>query len=110
MALGLPVLAATWVLVLVLATVVRRTTLPAATLSVELAVLVAVALAAAAACWRRGDPEPGRLVAPLLVLAGASVLVVAGALGVDPSLSGRAPGGGSQVTVAWGVTGAVAVG
>ena len=79
-----------WVVVLVGLTPTRGLSVSAAT--VETACLVGLSLAASAVLADRGEPEPGNLVAVLVVLVGVSAILVGGGLGFDPYLSGHGTG------------------
>jgi len=71
---GMAVLAAAWAVILL---VLGRQGVPpsAAVITIEVGVLVAIALALAAVLVWRGDPVPGSRVAPVLGLAGVTALI-----------------------------------
>ncbi len=78
---GLAVAAAAWTVVVILLN--WRSPRPStSTLTVEVVALVSVALAAAAVTARRGEPEPGNLVAPTIVLLGVGALIAQPALNI----------------------------
>jgi hypothetical protein len=80
---------------------------PLAESSGELLVMVLAAIAAAATLFRLGDPEPGVVVAPLLVVLGLAMTIVAGMVGSPVFLTGAEPTPGR--VAGWGAAGAVAV-
>jgi hypothetical protein len=78
---GLAAAGAAWTIVVVLLN--RQSPTPStSTLTIEVAALVSVAVAAAAVTARRGEPEPGNLVAPAIVLLGAGALIAQPALNI----------------------------
>ena len=54
----------------------------------EVAALISVAVAAAALTARRGEPEPGNLVAPTIVLLGVGALIAQPALDITLFIGG----------------------
>ncbi len=80
-ALGLVAVSAAWVAVVLALPPLDEPVLRA--LSVEVAVLVLVALAASSVLAARDEPEPGNLVAVALPLAGLGALVLGGVLGFE---------------------------
>ena len=79
--LGLVAVSAAWVVVVLALPPLDKPVLRA--LTVEVAVLVLVALAASSVLAAREEPEPGNLVAVALPLAGLGALVLGGMLGFD---------------------------
>lgn len=78
---GLVVTAVAWTAVVVLLN--RQSPTPStSTLTIEVVALASAALAAAAVTARRGEPEPGNLVAPTIVLLGVGALIAQPALNV----------------------------
>lgn len=80
---------------------------PLAESSGELMVMVLVAIAAAATLFRLGDPEPGVVVAPLLVVLGLGVTIAESVVGSPIFLTGAEPTPGR--VAGWSAAGAVAV-
>jgi hypothetical protein len=80
---------------------------PLAESSGELLVMVLVAIAAAATLFRLGDPEPGVVVAPLLVVVGLGVTIVGSVVGSPIFLIGTEPTPGR--IAGWSAAGTVAV-
>jgi hypothetical protein len=103
---GVAVLAVAWTLILGM--LWREDSLPPGPVTLEVAVLCLVALAAAAVLAARGEPEPGALVAPWVGLIGIGVIildfVVEAAIFVPWDGSG-----GDGVRLAWACLGGVAV-
>jgi hypothetical protein len=78
---GVAMAAAAWTVVVVLLN--RRSPTPSTSaLTIEVVALVSVAVAAAAVTARTGEPEPGNLVAPAIVLLGVGALIAQAALDV----------------------------
>jgi hypothetical protein len=103
---GVLVIAGAWLGVLTLLRW-RDVQPPALAATVELVVAGLVAVAAAAALIRLGDPEPGTVVAPAVVLLGLGLLILEGAADVSIFLAGTE--GGSARAVAWIAVGIVAL-
>lgn len=104
---GAAVLGGAWALVLALLR--WQDSLPRIGLaSAELAVMSLLGLAAAAALTRRGEAEPGGLVAPALGLLGLTAVLVEAVLGVTVFVPADAPAG-SSVSLTWMGVGALAV-
>ena len=103
---GLVAIAVSWVVVLLsLGGILDPTLRP---LTLEVAVLVLLALAASAVLAARGAPEPGNQVAVAVPLAGVGALVLGGMLGFDVFIG---DGGREQTAdaAAWVCAGVVAV-
>ncbi|MFG1624766.1 hypothetical protein [Kribbella sp. NPDC049227] len=84
---GLAVAAAAWTVVVVLLN--RQSPTPSTSaLTIEVVALVSTALAAAAVTARRGEPEPGNLVAPAIVLLGVGALIAQPALDITLFMGG----------------------
>jgi hypothetical protein len=82
---GLAVLAATWI---VLLTLLRRAAgFSAVPLTIETTVTALLSLAAAALLAQRGEPEPGNLTAPAVILTGVGAMLLQPLLGVTLFLS-----------------------
>jgi hypothetical protein len=104
--IGLAAVAVSWSVVLLLLS--RTPHAPLGALTLEVAVLVVVALGASAVLAKGGEPEPGNLVAVALPLTGVAALLVGGMLGFDIFVS--SPGPDQTVrTAAWVVAGGVAL-
>jgi len=104
---GGAVLAGAWaVVLLVLAWQASRPPLVAT--SGELGVLCLSSLAAAAVLFRRGDPQPGVRVAPVVVLSGVTLIIAGSMVRLTISLPWDVSGP-TAVRVAWCVSGLVAV-
>ncbi|WP_132211216.1 hypothetical protein [Kribbella steppae] len=84
---GLAVVGAAWTVIVVLLNQQSPTPSTSA-LTIEVAALVSVAVAAAAVAARRGEPEPGNLVAPAIVLLGVGALIAQPALNITLFMSG----------------------
>jgi len=103
---GLAAIACSWVVVLM-----NLRDLPVAdlrSLTIEVAVLVLLALAASAVMSARDEPEPGNRVAVVVPLAGVGALIAGGILGFDVTIGGD----GREQTedaAAWVVSGVVAL-
>jgi hypothetical protein len=103
---GVAVLAVAWTLILGM--LWREDSLPPGPVTVELAVLCLVALAAAAVLAARGEAEPGALVAPVIGLVGIGALIAD--LVVEAAIFVPWDGsGGDGVRLAWACLGGVAV-
>lgn len=102
---GLAVLAASWLVVLVVAGGTPR-----GALTLEVGVLVVGALAASSVVASRGEPEPGTTVAPAVVLAGLAPVLVVGLLGRAVFLSDAGPAVPQGLATGWVVAGLVAAG
>jgi hypothetical protein len=103
---GVAVLAVAWTLIL--GVLWREDSLPPGPVTLEVAVLCLVALAAAAVLAARGEPEPGALVAPAVGLAGIGVIIVD--LVVEAAIFVPWDGsGGDGLRLAWACLGGVAV-
>jgi hypothetical protein len=87
LAVGLIVIACAWVVVLL---DLRRGSAPSLFgLSLETAVLVSLSLATGAVLVCRGEPEPGNLIAPVVVLAGITTMFLAVRLRVEVFVGGE---------------------
>lgn len=103
---GATILAGAWaVVLLVLAWQASRPALMAT--SVQLAVLCLGSLAAAAVLFRRGDPQPGVRVAPVVVLSGVSWIIVWSMLRLTISLPWDVSDP-AAIRAVWGMGGLVA--
>jgi hypothetical protein len=109
MSLGAGVLAAAWVVVL-LVLGWQDSRPPVAIATGELAVLCLVSLAAAAILFRRGDPQPGVRVAPVVVLAGVCVVIAESVLRTTILLPWDGPGPSAALALAWAGLGLLAAG
>jgi hypothetical protein len=108
LAWGAAVLAGTWAVVL-LVLAWQASSPPAVVTSGELAVLCLASVAAAAVLFRRGDPQPGVRIAPVVVLSGVTVIVAESVLRLTIFVPWD--GSDSAVThVTWGMGGLVAAG
>ena len=87
--IGLGAIAISWAVVLLSLRRLPEVTLRA--LTIEIIVLVLVALAASAVLAMRGEPEPGNQVAVVVPLAGVGALVIGGMLGLTSSSAASAP-------------------
>jgi len=104
--IGLVALAVAWCVVLI-----NLRHLPDATLrplTIEVTVLVLVALAASAVLAMHGEPEPGDQVAVALPLTGVAAVLVGSMLGFDIFVSSHGSGEGEKVT-AWVLSGVLAL-
>jgi hypothetical protein len=102
---GLAAIAVSWSVVLINVRHLSGATLRSIT--IEVAVLVLVALTASAVLAMHGEPEPGNQVAVVVPLAGVGALILGGILGFDVFISGD----GREQTedaAAWVVSGVVA--
>lgn len=90
---GLAVLSATWILLLTLLEW-RNGEVSAVPQTIQTAVTALLALTAAALLARRGESEPGDVVAPATVLAGVGALLLEPLLGVRIFLSADEESGG----------------
>jgi hypothetical protein len=97
---GLAVLAANWTLLLALLEW-RASGLSAIPVTAQTAVIALLALTAAALLARRGEPEPGNLVASAVVLTGVGALLVQPLLGVTIFLSADSTGEQAASRIAW---------
>jgi hypothetical protein len=102
---GLAVVAASWVVVLLVSP-----GSPRGALTLEVGVLVVAALAASSVVASRGEPEPGAAVAPAVLLAGLAPMLVGGLLGRAVFLSDAAPAVPPGLVTGWVVAGVVAAG
>lgn len=104
---GAGLLAGAWCLILL---VLRwqDSSPPVLAATLEVAVLSAVALAAAAVLARRGEPEPGGLIAPILALLGFGLLI-AQPLARTALFPSDADDSATRVIAWWAAAGAVAV-
>ena len=102
---GLVVVAASWVVVLLVSP-----SGPRGALTLEVGVLVVAALAASSVVASRGEPEPGAAVAPAVLLAGLAPLLVGGLLGRAVFLSDAAPAVPPALVTGWAVAGVAAAG
>jgi hypothetical protein len=97
---GVGVLAAAWVVVLlVLAWQDSRP--PVGVASGELTVLCLFSVAAAAVLFRRGDPQPGARVAPVVLLSGVCVVIAESVLRTSVLLPWDGAGAGRSLETAW---------
>jgi hypothetical protein len=106
LAIGLGVTAASWSVVLL--NLRRFPAAPVRELTLEVVVLVLLALTASAVLARQGEPEPGSVVAIGLPLAGVTVMLVGGMLGFEAFASSQVHGQDQRV-VGWTALGAVAL-
>jgi uncharacterized protein YhhL (DUF1145 family) len=95
---GLATIAVAWVVVLI--NLRRGPDAMLRSLTIEVAVLVLMALAASSMLAMRGEPEPGNQVAIALPLVGVGALVFGGMLGFEVFMSGHGPGQAERET-AW---------
>ena len=103
--IGLGAIAISWAIVLL--GLRRQPEVILRALTIEIAVLVLVALAAGAVLAMRGEPEPGNQVAVAVPLAGVGALIIGGMLGYDLFIGGL----GSELTGkagAWAGVGGIA--
>jgi uncharacterized membrane protein len=106
LAIGLPVIAVAWSVVLMDLRHLPQAALRSLTL--EVVVLAVVALAASAMLASHGEPEPGNLVAVVVPLAGVGAMVLGGMLGLQVFIGG--PGDGyTERTTAWVIGGVLAL-
>ena len=103
---GVAVLAVAWTLIL--GVLWREDSLPQGPVTLEVAVLCLVALAAAAVLAARGEPEPGALVAPAVGLAGIGVIILDFVVEVAIFVPWDGSGG-DGLRLAWACLGGVAV-
>jgi len=80
---------------------------PVADATAELVVMAVVATAAAALLFRLGDPEPGAVVAPVVVVLGLGLIVAGALVGSPVYLTDAEPTSGR--VAAWSVAGLLAV-
>ena len=83
---------------------------PVLTATVELLVLSLAAMAAAAVLVRRGDPEPGVLVAPAIVLIGLTAVIAESVLRTTILLPWDEAGPGRGIATVWAGAGLLATG
>ena len=102
---GLVAVAISWTVVLLNLRMLPEATLRA--LTVEVAVLVLVTLAASAVLAMRGEPEPGNTVAVVVPLVGVGALLIGGMLGFDVFMGGLGSGMTGKAG-AWAVMGGIA--
>jgi hypothetical protein len=105
-AAGGTLLAGGWLGILLLLTW-RDARPPVAETSAQLVVMGLLAIAAAALLFRLGDPEPGTIVAPLVVVLGLAVTIVESVVDTPIFLTDAAPTAGR--VAGWSAAGAVAV-
>ena len=104
---GASVVAAAWV-VLLLVLDRQDSRPPVAIATGELAVLCLASVAAAAILFRRGDPQPGARVAPVVVLSGVCVVIAESVLRTTILLPWDGPGPGPALGLAWAGLGVLA--
>src|SRR4029079_12040762 len=103
---GAALLAGAWAVVLLLLAW-QASRPPLIATSGELTVLCLGSLAAAAVLFRRGDPQPGVRVAPVVVLTGVTLIIAGSMLRETISMPGGVSGP-AAIRVAWVVGGLVA--
>lgn len=94
---GLSVVASAWLVVLLNLRRVTDISVPALTL--EAVVMTIASLAASAVVARRGEPEPGNMVAVVLPLTGIAALLGGGMLDVDVFVQSQGPAQSESGTV-----------